>query len=281
MLESPNLPEPPGAYLTPSSGGRREFMDPGHWTSALPVIGPSLRTQCLLRLSSSRRRALRRRKREMVPPEKKDAAYMSKRVKNNEAAKRSREKRRMKELLLEGQLLALNDENARLRDQVVRLSHLSMSAKKDRAASGRDLCPAYSPLVSKPPIWGEEEARNPSITPSFSWPRGFDPLPQSGGLFRGSAAGSERSGPADAEAHRQGDPVPAFLPRPDAFHPAPMFPYCPAAWLVPGPAADRHFPLPWLSPLLASAAPHPGLPVCLQQPSCSIQEPLLRPHFTS
>lgn len=291
MLKSPDLPEPPGAYLSPSSGGRREFMDPGHWTSALPVIGPSLRTQCLLRLGS-RHRPVTRRKREMVPPEKKDAAYMSKRLKNNEAAKRSREKRRMKELLLEGQLLALNNENARLRDQVLRLRYLSVSAKKDKPASGRDLCPAYSSVVSKPPIWGEEE-RNPSITPSFSWARGFDPLPHSGGLFPGSAAGSERSGPADAEAHRQVASIPAFLPRPDAFHPAPMFPGRPAAWLVPSPAADCHFPLPWLSPLLASAAPHPSLPVCLHaadsgperwpggRPSCSIQEQLLRPHFTS
>lgn len=287
MLKSPDLPEPPGAYLTPSSGGRREFVGPGYLTSALPVIGPSLRTQCLLRLSSCRRLPATRRKRKMVPPEKKDAAYMSKRLKNNEAAKRSREKRRMKELLLEGQLLALSNENARLRDQVLRLRYLGMSAKKSRPASGRDVCPAYSPVASKPPIGGEEE-RNPSITPSFRWAPRFHPLPQSGGLFPGSAAG-----PADAEAHQQGASVPAFLPRPDAFHPAPMFPYRPAAWLVPGPAADRHFPLPWVSPLLASAGPHPSLPVWMHaadsgpehrpggRPSCSFQEPLLKPHFTS
>lgn len=290
MLKSPDLPEPPGAYLSPSSGGRREFMGPGHRTSALPVIGTSLRTQFLLRLSSHRR-PVTRRKREMVPPEKKDGAYMSKRIKNNEAAKRSREKRRMKELLLEDQLLALNTENARLRDQVLRLRYLSMSAKKRRPASGRDACPAYSPVVSKPPIWGEEEEGNASITPSFSWARAFHPLPQSGSLFPGSAAGL-----IDAEAHWQGASVPAPLPRPEAFHPAPMFPYRPAAWLVPGPAADRHFPLPWVSPLLASAAPHPSLPVCLHAadsgperwpggdlpaPFKSHFSPPQSPHFTS
>lgn len=277
MLKSPDLPEPPGVYLYPSSGDRHEYMDPGHWNSALPA--PSLRAQCVLRLSS--RHPVTRRKREMVPPEKKDAAYMSKRLKNNEAAKRSREKRKMKDLLLEGQLLALTDENAHLRDQVLRLRYLSMCAKKDKPASGRDLCPAYSPAVSKPPSWGVNE-RNPGIIPSLSWARGFDSLPQSSGLFPSSAArvpsavaGMERSVEADADAHREAafsahikadtSSVPAFLPRPDAFHPAPMFPYRPTTWLVPSPAVGSNFSLPWFSPLLASAAPYPSLPACMQE----------------
>uniref|UniRef100_A0A3Q0SAC8 Nuclear factor, interleukin 3 regulated, member 4 n=1 Tax=Amphilophus citrinellus TaxID=61819 RepID=A0A3Q0SAC8_AMPCI len=55
-----------------------------------------------------------RRKREFIPEEKKDALYWEKRRKNNEAAKRSREKRRMNDYVLETHLMALKEENARL-----------------------------------------------------------------------------------------------------------------------------------------------------------------------
>lgn len=55
-----------------------------------------------------------RRKREFTPEEKKDALYWEKRRKNNEAAKRSREKRRMNDYVLETHLMALKEENARL-----------------------------------------------------------------------------------------------------------------------------------------------------------------------
>ncbi|XP_026161329.1 nuclear factor interleukin-3-regulated protein-like [Mastacembelus armatus] len=55
-----------------------------------------------------------RRKREFIPEEKKDALYWEKRRKNNEAAKRSREKRRLNDYVLESHLLALKKENARL-----------------------------------------------------------------------------------------------------------------------------------------------------------------------
>lgn len=266
MLKSTDLAGPPGAYLYPSS----ECMDPGHRNSALPLIQPSLRAQRLLRLSS--RRPVTRRKREMVPPEKKDSAYMSKRLKNNEAAKRSREKRKIKDLLLEGQLLALSDENAHLRDQVLRLRYLSMCAKKYKPASGRNFCPLYSPAVSKAPIWGENE-RNPGIIPAFSRAPGFVSLPQSSGLFPPAArvpsavAGMQRCVEADTDAPIKGDSssVGAFVPRPDAFHPAPMFLYRPTAWLLPSPAVGSNFTLPWLSPLLASKAPYPSLPVCMQE----------------
>lgn len=55
-----------------------------------------------------------RRKREFIPEEKKDALYWEKRRKNNEAAKRSREKRKMNDYVLESHLTALKEENARL-----------------------------------------------------------------------------------------------------------------------------------------------------------------------
>uniref|UniRef100_A0A4W6FSF9 BZIP domain-containing protein n=1 Tax=Lates calcarifer TaxID=8187 RepID=A0A4W6FSF9_LATCA len=69
-----------------------------------------------------------RRKREMVPADRKDSTYWDKRRKNNEAAKRSREKRRLNDLMLEGQLLALTEENAQLRAHVLSMQyHTSLS----------------------------------------------------------------------------------------------------------------------------------------------------------
>ncbi|XP_060883306.1 nuclear factor interleukin-3-regulated protein-like [Labrus mixtus] len=62
-----------------------------------------------------------RRKREFISDEKKDASYWEKRRKNNEAAKRSREKRRINDMVLENRVLALNDENVRLKTELLQL----------------------------------------------------------------------------------------------------------------------------------------------------------------
>ncbi|XP_023699892.2 uncharacterized protein [Paramormyrops kingsleyae] len=62
-----------------------------------------------------------RRKREFMPDEKKDASYWEKRRKNNEAAKRSREKRRVNDYVLETRLVALSEENMRLRAELLAL----------------------------------------------------------------------------------------------------------------------------------------------------------------
>ncbi|XP_035260592.1 nuclear factor, interleukin 3 regulated, member 5 [Anguilla anguilla] len=62
-----------------------------------------------------------RRKREFISDEKKDASYWEKRRKNNEAAKRSREKRRHNDMVLENRVMALNDENVRLKTELLQL----------------------------------------------------------------------------------------------------------------------------------------------------------------
>ncbi|KAJ7993024.1 hypothetical protein DPEC_G00268150 [Dallia pectoralis] len=62
-----------------------------------------------------------RRKREFIPDEKKDATYWEKRRKNNEAAKRSREKRRVNDYVLESRLVAMSEENARLNTELLAL----------------------------------------------------------------------------------------------------------------------------------------------------------------
>ncbi|XP_060907508.1 NFIL3 like protein-like [Labrus mixtus] len=62
-----------------------------------------------------------RRKREFISEEKKDEGYWDKRRKNNEAAKRSREKRRANDMVLENRVLGLLEDNARLRAELLAL----------------------------------------------------------------------------------------------------------------------------------------------------------------
>lgn len=62
-----------------------------------------------------------RRKREFISEENKDASYWEKRRKNNEAAKRSREKRRLNDKVLENRVMALNEENLRLKTELLQL----------------------------------------------------------------------------------------------------------------------------------------------------------------
>lgn len=62
-----------------------------------------------------------RRKREFIPDEKKDNLYWERRRKNNEAAKRSREKRRINDMVLENKLMALGEENASLKAELLSL----------------------------------------------------------------------------------------------------------------------------------------------------------------
>ncbi|XP_077479054.1 nuclear factor interleukin-3-regulated protein [Stigmatopora argus] len=62
-----------------------------------------------------------RRKREFIPDERKDTVYWERRRKNNEAAKRSREKRRINDMVLENKLMALGEENSSLRAELLSL----------------------------------------------------------------------------------------------------------------------------------------------------------------
>ena len=59
-----------------------------------------------------------RKKREFIPDQAKDGTYWDKRRKNNEAAKRSREKRRLNDIVLEARVLDLTQENDGLREKL-------------------------------------------------------------------------------------------------------------------------------------------------------------------
>lgn len=88
-----------------------------------------------------------RRKREFIHEEKKDDGYWEKRRKNNEAAKRSREKRRVNDMVLEQQVLGLLEENARLRAELLALK-LRFGLIKD--PSEVSVIPLSAPLCVHP-----------------------------------------------------------------------------------------------------------------------------------
>ncbi|KAM7393752.1 hypothetical protein PAMP_020601 [Pampus punctatissimus] len=88
-----------------------------------------------------------RRKREFIPNEKKDEGYWDKRKKNNEAAKRSREKRRANDMVLEKRVLGLLEENARLRAELLALK-FRFGLVKD--PSDVSVLPLSAPLCSHP-----------------------------------------------------------------------------------------------------------------------------------
>ncbi|GFN96729.1 nuclear factor interleukin-3-regulated protein [Plakobranchus ocellatus] len=62
-----------------------------------------------------------RRYREVVPDDQKDMQYWEKRRRNNEAARKSREKRRIHDMVLEGRISSLENANTRLRRELLSL----------------------------------------------------------------------------------------------------------------------------------------------------------------
>lgn len=94
-----------------------------------------------------------RRKRQFTPDEKKDTLYWEKRQKNNEAARRSREKRHFNDLVMENQVLALEEENLRLRvelwDLKARFGLLNFQAHPQ----GNSDVQVYLPLQTQDGCW--------------------------------------------------------------------------------------------------------------------------------
>lgn len=119
--------EPPAA-VSPGGGGEGGGAGSLSFTDeAVSILtSSSLLARSLLGRTSAIKRkespsSAIRRKREFIPHDKKDEGYWDKRRKNNEAAKRSREKRRVNDMVLESRVLALLEENARLRAELLAL----------------------------------------------------------------------------------------------------------------------------------------------------------------
>lgn len=87
----------------------------------LPSPGPEGGVRISRQAKGTKPNVTCRRKREFISDEKKDACYWEKRRKNNEAAKRSREKRRLNDMVLENRVMALNEENVRLKTELLQL----------------------------------------------------------------------------------------------------------------------------------------------------------------
>lgn len=82
-------------------------------------------------------------KRECIPAKKKDEGYWDKRKKNNEAARRSREKRCISDKVVESKVLALLEDNARLKAELLALK-FKFGLIKDPTDSPAQIC-SFSP----------------------------------------------------------------------------------------------------------------------------------------
>lgn len=138
-----------------------------------------------------------RRRREFIPSEKKDEGYWDKRRKNNEAAKRSREKRRANDMVLERRILGLLEENARLKAEMLALKFRFGLVKdpSDVSILSASLCahpqpstahyyqphpdgPSYPPPPLQGATWGQRSAgslSNHSVSEESSLSTSFSP----------------------------------------------------------------------------------------------------------
>lgn len=91
------------------------------YNGSVPSPGSESGARVSRQAKGSKAAVTSRRKREFISDEKKDASYWEKRRKNNEAAKRSREKRRLNDMVLENRVMALNEENVRLKTELLQL----------------------------------------------------------------------------------------------------------------------------------------------------------------
>ncbi|XP_029005094.1 nuclear factor, interleukin 3 regulated, member 4 [Betta splendens] len=108
-----------------------------------------------------------RRKREFIPEEKKDALYWEKRRKNNEAAKRSREKRRMNDYVLESHFVALKEENARLSAELMAIKlHFGLIHPAAFAAQSNQLQHHFSSGTQAVPAPGPHR---PPLPRDYYW----------------------------------------------------------------------------------------------------------------
>ncbi len=100
-----------------------------------------------------------RRQREFIPEHKKDDKYWERRRKNNEAAKRSREKRRLNDVAMEGKIVELTQDNVKLEREL-------MDLKKRFGLLPPDDGMSHTPIPTEPPT------QTPILTPSPHPPGG-------------------------------------------------------------------------------------------------------------
>ncbi|GCB77632.1 hypothetical protein scyTo_0021117 [Scyliorhinus torazame] len=146
-----------------------------------------------------------RRKREFISDEKKDASYWEKRRKNNEAAKRSREKRRISDLVLENRVVALNEENVRLKSELLalklRFGLITAAAytEKSRQLAGTSVSSYYSSYSNSPAVLlnsDSSEAEHSSRGSGFMPLSKYSPRGSLSDVSDGSSSTGDSPGPA-------------------------------------------------------------------------------------
>ncbi|KAL2101081.1 hypothetical protein ACEWY4_002842 [Coilia grayii] len=153
VLDTQAAPSVIGLEMASPSGARTFTDEAVSILTSSSLLARSLlgRTSALKRKEpevSDRESSAARRRREFIPQDKKDDSYWDKRRKNNEAAKRSREKRRVNDMVLESRVLALLEENARLRAELLALKFRFGLVKDPSNASILPLT-AQSPPVAQ------------------------------------------------------------------------------------------------------------------------------------
>lgn len=280
-----------------SSAESGYYTEPDPWYPRLkfPMTRSAMLSGHLLGLRASRSHGpVTRRKKAAIPSDKKDAAYWVKRLKNNEAAKRSREKKKFKELVVEGQLLALSDENARLRAQMFSIQYRSsLGAEKSKGVEASTLSEAHTPTMFQPRLWRDSRGSPTSVlalkqneipmhpfeanlsldpyrTHSFSTQQGF--FPRSVSRVHSPIAVSEGQRSAEvayiddtlniSNTSHSTSSIEVLQPTPDTFRHATMFSYPTPGCLVPHlnhPTVCNNSLPPWRSSYLPPPAIYPGL----------------------
>lgn len=281
----------------PSSSESRCYTEPDPWYPRLqfPVTRSAMLSRHLLGLRASRSLSpVTRRKKQAIPSDKKDAAYWAKRVKNNEAAKRSREKKKFKELVVEGQLLALSDENARLRAQMFSIQYRSsLGAEKSKAVEASTLSLAHTPTLFQPRLLRDSRGSQTSVlalkqnekamhpfeanlsldpyrTHSFGTQQGLfpDSVPRVNSPIavlegqRSAGVASIDDNPNMSNTCHSAPSIRVFQPTPEPLRHASMFSYPTPSCLVPHlnhPTVYNNALPPWRSPYLPPPAVYPGL----------------------
>ncbi|KAK5870094.1 hypothetical protein PBY51_024755 [Eleginops maclovinus] len=273
-MSTPGSPAGPGMV---SSRCMEPEPDPGH---IFPVTRSSVLARRLLNLRAYSSSGIRRR-REMIPNERKDSSYWVRRKKNNEAARRSREKKRLSDLMIEGQLLALSDENTQLRAQLLSMYHSSLGAEKRKPASATSNVP-LSHAVFQPGLWGNNRSNAFSLDakiPRFSatgvdgfnaqsslFSQGTSPLSGTRVLSPEAEIDTQRQVSSSYDIHSSTDAssIRAFPPTPD--HHASIL--SSGTWLLPHmnpPTVSNNFLLPWPSPYLTPPAFYRSMPLYSQE----------------
>ncbi|KAM9456917.1 nuclear factor, interleukin 3 regulated, member 6 [Clarias gariepinus] len=167
------------------------------------------RTSALKRKDVSPSGGTLRRKREFIPQEKKDEGYWDKRKKNNEAAKRSREKRRVNDMVLENRVLGLLEENARLRAELLALKYRFGLVKEPSNASILPLT-TTAPCIPQPASTHYYVLREDGLHPSTALvphPNSTQAVFHVGRSIRENGSMSEDSGFSTPGGSSVGSPV--------------------------------------------------------------------------